>query len=83
MMAIFFFHTDLIDFVVFKRDTEGVLRGKCKLCRPGKCCEYRIQQSDGSTRTTCDCGHSNFHHELIEDSREYRQSLVTPMDAQS
>lgn len=69
---------DLIDYVVFKRDSEGHLRGQCKLCRPGKCCTYRVQQSDEFANfarpmpVPCDCGHSNFHHELIEDSSTFQ-----------
>lgn len=80
--ALFSVLVDLIDYVVFKRDDEGNLRGKCKLCRPGKCCIYRAQQSEGSasmaraTPAPCDCGHGNFHHELIEDSSTFHLPVL-------
>ncbi|KAL7678827.1 putative kelch-type beta propeller [Plasmopara halstedii] len=69
---------DVIEHVVFKRDLEGRLRGNCKLCRPGKCCVYRIRDSEpcpeskqDSKRTShlsCICGHSTFHHEVVEET---------------
>lgn len=72
---------DIIDHVIFKRDMEGRLRGKCKLCRPGRCCVYRMQKNEQSvhemqdpTRTThvsCICGHSTFHHEVVEEAKLY------------
>uniref|UniRef100_A0AAV1TIM1 Galactose oxidase n=1 Tax=Peronospora matthiolae TaxID=2874970 RepID=A0AAV1TIM1_9STRA len=72
---------DLIDHVVFKRDMEGRLRGKCKLCRPGRCCVYRMQTIEScpqddpeltrTNRSGCVCGHSTFHHEVVEESKLY------------
>ncbi|ETI47587.1 hypothetical protein L916_07974 [Phytophthora nicotianae] len=69
---------DIIDHVIFKRDLEGRLRGKCKLCRPGRCCVYRMQKMEScpqdkqdptrSNHFGCVCGHSTFHHEVVEES---------------
>lgn len=69
---------DIIDHVVFKRDLEGRLRGKCKLCRPGRCCVYRMQKMEPCPQDKqdparanvfgCVCGHSTFHHEVVEES---------------
>lgn len=75
---------DLLEHVIFKRDGENQLRGKCKMCRSGRCCVYRVRkdcnpapQSPSRSDTekqgspiehVCFCGHSNFHHELIDES---------------
>ncbi|KAF1776332.1 Kelch-type beta propeller [Phytophthora cactorum] len=77
---------DIIDHVVFKRDLEGRLRGKCKLCRPGRCCVYRIQKMEpcpqdkqDQTRANhfgCVCGHSTFHHEVVEESKLYGKKPI-------
>ncbi|GMF31850.1 unnamed protein product [Phytophthora fragariaefolia] len=77
---------DIIDHVVFKRDLEGRLRGKCKLCRPGRCCVYRMQKMEqcpqdkqDPTRTSvfgCVCGHSTFHHEVVEESSTWRAVFI-------
>ncbi|KAG2861164.1 hypothetical protein PC110_g2203 [Phytophthora cactorum] len=77
---------DIIDHVVFKRDLEGRLRGKCKLCRPGRCCVYRMQKMEpcpqdkqDQTRANhfgCVCGHSTFHHEVVEESKLYGKKPV-------
>jgi hypothetical protein len=71
---------DLLNHVVFKRDIEGHLRGKCKACRPGRCGVYRVREGEtpsdssrnkedcpNSKQHICACGHSNFHHELIDE----------------
>ncbi|OWY99300.1 hypothetical protein PHMEG_00029716 [Phytophthora megakarya] len=78
---------DIIDHVVFKRDLEGRLRGKCKLCRPGRCCVYRMQKTEtcpqqekqDPSRTNvfgCVCGHSTFHHEVVEESKLYGKKPI-------
>ncbi|KAI9910659.1 hypothetical protein PsorP6_011213 [Peronosclerospora sorghi] len=81
---------DIIDHVVFKRDLEGQLRGKCKLCRPGRCCAYRMQEvgacpSDDLKPTRgnafgCVCGHSTFHHEVVEESSALISSVIIDLD---
>ncbi|CAI5734365.1 unnamed protein product [Peronospora farinosa] len=77
---------DIIDHVIFKRDLEGGLRGKCKLCRPGRCCVYRMQKmepcpqdDDELTRADlcgCVCGHSALHHEVVEESTLYGKKPI-------
>ncbi|KUF87605.1 hypothetical protein AM587_10005813 [Phytophthora nicotianae] len=77
---------DIIDHVIFKRDLEGRLRGKCKLCRPGRCCVYRMQKMEScpqdkqdptrSNHFGCVCGHSTFHHEVVEESKLYGKKPV-------
>ncbi|DAZ98424.1 TPA: hypothetical protein N0F65_000138 [Lagenidium giganteum] len=76
--------SDLLHYVVFKRDGEDYLRGRCKICRPGRCGVYRLRHSEPKTESVrnkhdhggnkhflCECGHSNFHHELIDETRLY------------
>lgn len=75
---------DLVNFVIFSRDGDNVLRGKCNLCKPGRCGVYhdrplssRVDRSRGKTEPVpkkqfiCMCGHSSFNHDPIDESRLY------------
>ncbi|TMW64004.1 hypothetical protein Poli38472_014709 [Pythium oligandrum] len=78
---------DVLNHVIFKRDAEGSLRGTCKVCRAGRCCVYRVRQSENRQDATrevrsktdcsqtkqfvCVCGHSNLHHEIIDEQSLY------------
>uniref|UniRef100_K3WQL2 Uncharacterized protein n=1 Tax=Globisporangium ultimum (strain ATCC 200006 / CBS 805.95 / DAOM BR144) TaxID=431595 RepID=K3WQL2_GLOUD len=86
--------SDVLDHVIFKRDGESHLRGKCKVCRSGRCCVYRVRKDDTpdtensppanrdkndtnqKKEYVCLCGHSNYHHELIDESKLYGKKPV-------
>lgn len=80
------FPREIVDQVIFKRDFEGRLRGTCKLCRPGRCCVYRMQKNDCCPRdiqnspstchSICICGHSTFHHNVVDESQLYGKKPV-------
>jgi hypothetical protein len=35
---------DVLGDVIFRRDAESNLRGKCTLCRDGRCCMYKLSR---------------------------------------
>ncbi|KAF0686689.1 Aste57867_21531 [Aphanomyces stellatus] len=95
----------VMDDVIFRRDSENVLRGKCSLCREGRCNIYKLSRlppqsmdtamTPGGSRSRsastsslsskskcsldsafpCVCGHSNSHHEMIDERKLYGERL--------
>lgn len=73
---------EILNDVIFRRDTENTLRGKCTLCREGRCSMYKLSKipveasmrpSRGKGKVVeafpCVCGHSNGHHEMIDEQK--------------
>lgn len=80
---------DIMNYVVFKRDGDDHLRGKCKVCHAGRCSVLRNRQTDtpvdpvrSKTDATptrqhmCVCGHSSFHHEMIDEQSLFGRKPV-------
>jgi hypothetical protein len=84
---------DVLSYVIFRRDGDNFLRSGCKLCRHGRCSVYRSRKQDmrellqardknGASMTAkpqmCVCGHSNFHHELIDERSKLTLVIKVP-----